>query len=121
LRRRAGPRGDRRPRRRRRSLPSSLMSRIVVSAMQSVSSWCLSQAARAAASLAMLWIVCSGPALALDLFARHQVTVQFATSTGKPMAHAEVRVFAPGEPNRPALTGRTDSDGKFEFAANEDG
>jgi hypothetical protein len=61
------------------------------------------------------------PAAALDLFAQHQVTVQFATSDGKPMADTEVRVFAPGEPNRPALTGRTDSEGKFEFAADRDG
>jgi nickel transport protein len=59
--------------------------------------------------------------VALDLFARHQVTVQFATSDGKPMANAEVRVFAPGEPNRPALTGHTDSEGKFEFGADRDG
>lgn len=61
------------------------------------------------------------PAAALDLFARHQVTVQLATKDGKPMADAEVRVFAPGEPNRPALTGRTDSQGKFEFGADQDG
>jgi len=32
-----------------------------------------------------------------------------------------VHVFAPGEPNRPALTGRTDSEGKFEFGADRDG
>ena len=61
------------------------------------------------------------PAAALDLFARHQVTVQFATSDGKPMADTDVRVFAPGEPNRPTLTGRTDKDGKFEFPADQDG
>jgi hypothetical protein len=61
------------------------------------------------------------PAAAFDLFANHQVTVQFATQDGKPMANAEVRVFAPGEPSRPALTGRTDSDGKFEFGADRDG
>jgi len=61
------------------------------------------------------------PAGAQSLFARHEVTVQFATSDGKPIADAEVRVFAPGQPNRPALVGRTDSAGKFEFPANEDG
>ena len=59
--------------------------------------------------------------MAIDLFARHQVTVQFATSDGKPMPDTEVRVFAPGEPNRPVLTGRTDSEGKFEFGADRDG
>jgi len=86
--------------------------------MQSVRSLRLRQAALAAVLLA---IVVPGPVLAFDLFARHQVTVQFATSDGKAMANAEVRVFAPGEPNRPALTGRTGSDGKFEFGADRDG
>jgi len=37
------------------------------------------------------------------------------------MANAEVRVFAPSQPNRPALTGHTDKDGKFEFSADKDG
>jgi hypothetical protein len=66
-------------------------------------------------------IMSVAPAAAFDLFARHQVTVQFATQDGKPMANAEVRVFAPGEPNRPSRTGRTDSEGKFEFPADKDG
>jgi len=50
--------------------------------------------------LAAISIACfvSSPAAALDLFARHQVTIQFATSDGKPMADTEVRVFAPGQP-----------------------
>jgi hypothetical protein len=86
--------------------------------MQSVLSSRLGQAGLAAALLAALW---SMPAAALDLFARHTVTVQFATSDGKPITDAEVRVFAPGEPGHPALTGRTDSAGKFEFTANADG
>ena len=47
--------------------------------------------------------------------------VEFATADGKPLADAEVRVFAPGQPGQPALTGRTDSAGKFEFPADEDG
>ena len=62
-----------------------------------------------------------GPAAAFDLFARHQVSVEFATADGKPLADAEVRVFAPGKANSPVLTGRTDSKGKFEFPADEDG
>jgi hypothetical protein len=62
-----------------------------------------------------------GPAAALDLFARHQVSVEFATADGKPLANAEVRVFAPGQPSRPVRTGRTDSEGRFEFPADEDG
>ena len=85
--------------------------------MQSV----LSLLRRQAAVAGLLLAVTAGPANALDLFARHQVTVQFATQDGKPMANAEVRVFAPGQPNRPALTGRTDSDGKFDFPADRDG
>lgn len=60
-------------------------------------------------------------AAALDLFARHEVTVQFATRSGKPMAGAEVRVFAPGQPGKPVLTGRTDQEGRFEFPADKDG
>jgi hypothetical protein len=61
------------------------------------------------------------PAGAFDLFARHEVNVQFATPDGKPMADAEVQVFAPGHPDKPALTGRTDKNGKFEFSASQDG
>src|SRR5216684_6925147 len=80
-----------------------------LAAMQSVFSSRLRQAARVAALLAALW---SMPAAALDPFARHTVTVQFATADGKPIADAEVRVFAPGEPGRPVLTGRTDGTGK---------
>jgi hypothetical protein len=90
--------------------------------MQSVLSSRLGQAARAAALLAVLWSLSAvGPAAAQSLFARHTVTVQFAASDGKPIADAEVRVFAPGQPGRPALTGRTDSTGKFEFSADTDG
>jgi nickel transport protein len=88
--------------------------------MQSVRSLCRRQAA---AVIAVLLAMIAGamPAAAFDLFARHEVTVQFATADGKAMANAEVRVFAPGEPNRPALTGHTDSEGKFQFAADRDG
>jgi hypothetical protein len=86
--------------------------------MQSVLSSRSGQAGLVAVLLALLW---SMPAAALDLFALHTVTVQFATADGKPMADAEVRVFAPGRPSRPEVTGRTDSAGKFEFSANTDG
>jgi hypothetical protein len=61
------------------------------------------------------------PADALDLFASHEVTAQFATADGKPMAGAEVRVFAPGAPNTPVATGHTDAAGKFVFGADRDG
>jgi hypothetical protein len=88
--------------------------------MESVGSLCRRQAA---AVIAVLFAMILGaiPATAFDLFARHEVTVQFATADGKAMANAEVRVFAPGEPNRPALTGHTDSEGKFQFGADRDG
>jgi hypothetical protein len=52
---------------------------------------------------------------AFDLFAAHEVTAQFATPAGRPLADAMVRVFAPGEPATPVATGRTDSQGKFVF------
>jgi hypothetical protein len=90
--------------------------------MQIVLSLRLCQAGLAAAFLAagLLGALGSMPAAAQSPFAR-QVTVQFATSDGKPIADAEVRVFAPGQPSRPALAGRTDSTGKFEFPADTDG
>ncbi|MGE5268270.1 MAG: hypothetical protein ACM3JG_01215 [Thiohalocapsa sp.] len=61
------------------------------------------------------------PVRAQSLFTRHEVTVEFATSGGKPLANAEVRVFAPGQPDRPAQTGHTDSGGRFQFFADRDG
>ena len=73
------------------------------------------------ATFAVLCLLAGSPSDAFDLFTRHEVTVQFATADGKAMANAEVRVFAPGEPNRPALTGHTDSEGKFQFGADRDG
>jgi hypothetical protein len=59
--------------------------------------------------------------VAFDLFATHEVTVQFATQDGKPLANAEVQVFAPGEPKTPAATGRTNAEGKFVLEADQDG
>ena len=61
------------------------------------------------------------PSVAFDLFATHEVTVQFATHDGKPMVNAEVQVFAPGDAKTPVITGRTDTEGKFVFAADQDG
>ena len=68
-----------------------------------------------------LQLLTASPAGALDLFATHEVTAQFATPDGKPMANAEVRAFSPTDPNKPAVIGRTDAQGKFIFAANQDG
>ncbi len=74
---------------------------------------------------AFLALSCSllleSPARAFDLFATHEVTAQFATADGKPMANAEVKVFAQGEPQTPVQTGRTNADGKFVFPADRDG
>ena len=61
------------------------------------------------------------PSVAFDLFATHEVTVQFATQDGKPLANADVQVFAPGDAKAPVITGRTDAEGKFVFAADQDG
>ena len=63
----------------------------------------------------------AAPSSAFNLFAAHEVTAQFATPDAKPMANAEVQVFAPGEARTPALTGRTDANGKFVFEADRDG
>lgn len=65
--------------------------------------------------------LCKQPAAALDLFATHEVTVQFAMQDGKPMADAEVSVFAPGDLTHPVKTGRTDTEGKFQFGTDRDG
>jgi Domain of unknown function (DUF4198) len=72
-------------------------------------------------AVAFLCFFATSPSGAFDLFTRHEVTVQFATPDGKPIADAEVRVFAPGDPDRTALTGRTDAAGKFVFDADRDG
>jgi len=85
---------------------------------QSVCSWRFGQAAVLAIAI---FAATAGPAAAFDLFAKHEVTVEFATRDGKPMANAEVRVFAPGKTDKPTLTGTTDKDGKFEFPADVDG
>ena len=72
--------------------------------------------------MAVVFALALSPAAAFDLFGtRHEVSVQFAMQDGKPLSNAEVRVFAPGETRAPAITGRTDSEGKFSFEADRDG
>jgi hypothetical protein len=71
--------------------------------------------------MVILFPLVSSPALAFNLFATHEVTTQFATPDGKPLADAEVRVFAPGDPKTPVVTGSTDASGKFIFDADRDG
>ena len=66
-------------------------------------------------------LLCTSSASAFDLFATHTVTVQFAMRDGKPMADAEVKIYAPGDPTHVYKTGRTDKDGKFEFGTDRDG
>jgi hypothetical protein len=87
--------------------------------MQSV----LSSARRQAALFALVLLAALRPlpGAAQSLFATHEVTVDFATPDGKPFADATVRVFAPGRPDKPALTGHTDKKGHFEFPADRDG
>lgn len=72
-----------------------------------------------AAALALT--IAASPAVAFNLFATHEVTTQFASQDGKPLANAEVQVFAPEDPKTPVITGRTDADGKFVFEADRDG
>jgi nickel transport protein len=73
------------------------------------------------ATLSLLVSLALSHANALNLFATHEVTAQFATHDGKPMVDAQVRVFAPGEAKTPVVTGKTDADGKFVFEADRDG
>jgi nickel transport protein len=68
-----------------------------------------------------LQLLAGSPAGAFDLFSKHEVTAQFATPDGKPMTNAEVRAFSPADKNKPAVTGRTDAEGKFVFAADREG
>jgi hypothetical protein len=70
---------------------------------------------------ASLCVLAESRAYALDLLATHEVTAQFATADGKPMANAEARVFAPGDSQTPDETGRTEAEGKFVFNADRDG
>jgi hypothetical protein len=81
----------------------------------------LRKAAIFMAAAAILFLVAPSPSVAFSLFGTHEVTVQFATQDGKPLADAEVRVFAPGDSKNPVLTGRTDAEGKFVFDADRDG
>jgi nickel transport protein len=75
----------------------------------------------AAVTRTALLLFSAAPSVALDLFATREVTAQFATPDGKPMANAEVQVFAPGDPKTPVVTGHTDANGKFVFDADRDG
>jgi hypothetical protein len=88
--------------------------------MQSVLIRCRRQAAVAASLMLLTLAGFVGAAHAQSLFGR-QVEVTLAGQDGKPMAGAQVRVFGPGDPNRPAATGKTDDGGKFYFSADRDG
>jgi hypothetical protein len=66
-------------------------------------------------------LLAESPAFGFDPFATHEVTAQFATSAGEPLANAAVRVFAPGDLKTPVETGHTDAQGKFVFDADSDG
>jgi hypothetical protein len=81
----------------------------------------MSSPGRLAALVLAALLLCKSPAAALDLFATHEVSVQFATADGKPMADADVDVYAPGDPTHVVKTGKTDKDGKFAFGTDRDG
>ncbi len=72
---------------------------------------------------ALLFLLAALPSrsFAFDLFARHEVSVHFASPQGKPLANAPVRVFTPGNAEKPVLHGRTDGKGDFSFAADKSG
>jgi hypothetical protein len=89
--------------------------------MQSVDKTGWRQVPRSLFLAAAVMLLCEARASALDLFASHRVEVQFATSDGKPLADAEVRVYAPGDLQHVVRTGRTDAEGRFEFPADRDG
>jgi hypothetical protein len=72
-------------------------------------------------TLTMTIALTPSSSVAFDLFATHEVTVQFATQDGQPMANAEVQVFPPGDAKTPLITGRTNAEGKFVFEAGQDG
>ncbi|HEX3414201.1 MAG TPA: hypothetical protein VHT00_21050 [Stellaceae bacterium] len=72
-------------------------------------------------TLIMTIALAPSSSVAFDLFATHEVTVQFATQDGQPMANAEVQVFPPGDAKTPVITGRTNAEGKFVFEAGQDG
>lgn len=71
--------------------------------------------------MATLYLPPLSPSAAFSLLGTREVTAQFATQDGKPLANADVRVFAPGDPKTPVVTGRTDAEGKFVFKADRDG
>jgi hypothetical protein len=73
------------------------------------------------AGVVTLHLLAPSPGEAFSLFGTREVTTQFATQDGKPLANADVRVFAPGDSKNPALTGHTDAAGKFVFEADQDG
>jgi hypothetical protein len=73
------------------------------------------------AALGTFLLLSLSPGAAFSLFGTREVTTQFATQDGKPLANADVRVFAPGDSKSPVVTGRTDSEGKFVFEADRDG
>ena len=49
------------------------------------------------------------------------VTVEFRFTDGTTMALADAMAFAPGHPNEPSVTGRTDEHGRFSFFPDQDG
>jgi len=49
------------------------------------------------------------------------VEIQASYDSGEPMAEAQVQVYAPDEPQTPAFSGVTDTDGRYVFVPNQPG
>jgi hypothetical protein len=75
--------------------------------------------------LAAILLLATAPALAHGVETRvltqGAVTAEFRFTDGTVMADADALAFAPGKPDRPALTGRTDAEGRFSLFPDRDG
>jgi hypothetical protein len=75
--------------------------------------------------LTLSLILIAGPAFAHGVETRTltsgAVAVEFRFTDGTAMALADATAFAPGHPNEPSVTGRTDEHGRFSFFPDQDG
>ena len=76
-------------------------------------------------SAACLAMLLSGLATAHGIetrtLATGAVAVEFRYTDGTTMALADAAAFAPGRPNEPSATGKTDEHGRFSFFPDQDG
>ena len=73
----------------------------------------------------LMLVMLAGPAFAHGIETRTltsgAVAVEFRFTDGTTMALADALAFAPGHPNEPAASGRTDEHGRFSFFPDQDG